>query len=114
MDPDPSHSDAAPSAGERPDFPVVGIGASAGGFPALATLLQNLPPSPGIALVVVIHLPPTEPSVADRVLQRATELPVIQVRHATPILADHVYVIPPGRNLRMVGRHLLLDAMVPD
>jgi chemotaxis response regulator CheB len=76
-------------------FPIVGIGASAGGFPALATLLQNLPASPGVALVIVLHLPVDQQSNADRVLQGSTRLPVVQVDHSMPILPEHVYVIPP-------------------
>jgi len=52
----------------RLPFPIVGIGASAGGFPALATLLKKLPTSPGVALVIVLHLPVDQQSNADRVL----------------------------------------------
>lgn len=66
---------SAPNAGLP--FPIVGIGASAGGFAALATLLQHLPPSPGMALVVVLHLPGDQHSNADRILQRSTTLPVV-------------------------------------
>ena len=92
-------------------FPVVGIGASAGGYAALMTLLQNMPPSPGMALVVILHLAADEPSAADKVLQRATVMPVVQVAHTMPILPDHVYVIPPDRSLAMRGGHLVLDQL---
>jgi two-component system CheB/CheR fusion protein len=92
-------------------FPIVGIGASAGGFPALALLLQALPASPGMALVIVLHLPADQQSSADRILQRSTRLPVVQVDHATPILPDHIYIIPPARSLRMEDGHLILHEL---
>ncbi|WP_338771326.1 CheR family methyltransferase [Massilia sp. METH4] len=88
-------------------FPVVGIGASAGGYAALSTLLQNLPPDPGMALVIILHLPPHLRSNADRVLQGCTPLPVVQVTHTMPILPNRVYVIPPDRSLRMEDGRLV-------
>lgn len=100
---------AAPLAGDV-NFPIVGIGASAGGFRALATLLQNMPPEPGMALVVILHLA-SGPSAADKVLQRATCMPVVQVTHTMPILPDKVYVIPPDRCLKMSDGHLVLDEL---
>lgn len=101
------HASAAPAAIA---FPVAGIGASAGGIPALLRLLEAMPANPGMALVVVLHLAPDEPSVADRVLQRATAMPVVQVTYPMPILPDKVYVIPPGRNLVMDDGQLLPQA----
>ncbi|MCC2959597.1 PAS domain S-box protein [Massilia sp. IC2-278] len=104
----PDHPSPDTHADARLPFPIVGIGASAGGFAALAALLQNLPPAPGIALVVVLHLPSDQQSSAERVLQRSTGLPVVRVNHAMPILPDQVYVIPPARSLKMEGRRLVL------
>lgn len=99
----------APAPGQI-NFPIVGIGASAGGFPALAALLRNMPPEPGMALVVILHLA-SGPSAADKVLQRATGMPVVQVTHTMPILPDKVYVIPPDRCLKMSDGHLVLDEL---
>jgi len=93
-------------------FPVVGIGASAGGFAALNSLLQAMPADPGMALVVVLHLPPNQHSVADRVLQRATAMPVVQVTHTTTVVPGYVYVIPPGRALLMRDGQLVLEEPV--
>jgi two-component system CheB/CheR fusion protein len=105
-------SRSAPSADAAPaPLPVVGIGASAGGFPALITLLENMPPSPGMALVVILHLSPHEPSGADRLLQRASAMPVLQVGHPMPVLPDHVYVIPPGRSLQIRDGFLVLGPL---
>jgi two-component system CheB/CheR fusion protein len=92
-------------------FPVVGIGASAGGYAALITLLENMPADSGMALVVILHLSADEPSSADKLLQRATAMPVLQVVHTTPILPDKVYVIPPGRSLAMRSGELILDRL---
>jgi len=102
------------AASARVPFPVVGIGASAGGFPALTALLGAMPADPGMALVVILHLAPNEHSVADRVLQRATAMPVVQVTHTITIAPGTVYVIPPGRCLAMHDGQLLLDDLVRD
>jgi len=94
-----------------PAFPVVGIGASAGGLPALSTLLENMPPDPDMALVVALQLPSGDPDAADHSLRRATRLPVTRVAQRVRIEPGHVYVIPPGRSLRMEDGHLLVDAL---
>jgi two-component system CheB/CheR fusion protein len=92
-------------------FPVVGIGASAGGFPAIERLLENLPAHTGMAFVVVMHLSPEHPSTADTIFQRSTRMPVVMVSDMLPIEADHVYVIPPGRSLVMSDGHLQLGRL---
>lgn len=92
-------------------FPVVGLGASAGGLPALLALLDNMPSAPGMALVAVLHLPPDNPSNIDKLLQGSTDMPVVVVNHRTPILPNQVYVIPPGHSLKMEGRHLYVDEL---
>ncbi|MGX4642571.1 CheR family methyltransferase [Massilia sp. SYSU DXS3249] len=102
---------ASHSAVDTQAFPVVGIGASAGGLRALLTLLENMPPSPGMALVVVLHLSPDVPSAVDKLLQRATDMPVVQVAGRTPILPNRVYVISPGRSLSIEDGHLVVDAL---
>ena len=88
------------------DFPVVGIGASAGGLPALLRFFENLPAHTGMAYVVILHLSPKHKSSADQVLQRATRMPVTQVVDPVQIHPDHVYIIPPNRHLKMVDSYL--------
>lgn len=61
-------------------FPVVGIGASAGGLEALMRLFENTPASTDMAFVVVLHLSPGHESNADQIIQRVTRMPVIQVK----------------------------------
>ncbi|KTS75385.1 chemotaxis protein [Pseudomonas oryzihabitans] len=90
-------------------FPVVGIGASAGGIQALLRFFEALPADCGMAFVVVMHLSPEHQSSLDQILQRATRLPVQQVTQPVPIEADHVYVIPPGFDLTMNDGYLRLN-----
>jgi len=88
------------------DFPVVGIGASAGGLPALLSFFENMPQHSGMAYVVILHLSPRHQSSADAVLQRVTHMPVVQVTDPLHIEPDHVYVIPPNRHMKMVDSYL--------
>ncbi|WP_232315521.1 CheR family methyltransferase [Aquincola tertiaricarbonis] len=82
-------------------FPVVGVGASAGGLAAVTSLLHHLPADTGMAFVVVLHLSPQHESAAASLLQKATRMPVQQVVETTPVAPDHVYVIAPGQQLLM-------------
>ncbi|MGQ7934815.1 CheR family methyltransferase [Paraburkholderia sp. D1E] len=88
------------------DFPVVGIGASAGGVQALLRFFENTPSDIGMAFVVVLHLSPDHVSSADQVLQHATGMPVRQVQHATQVEKNHVYVISPSSDLSLEDGHL--------
>jgi two-component system, chemotaxis family, CheB/CheR fusion protein len=82
-------------------FPVVGIGASAGGVTALQTFFENAPTGMDMAFVVVVHLAAEHASHVDEVLQRTTGMPVRQVTSTVPIEKNHIYVIAPGRQLEM-------------
>jgi two-component system CheB/CheR fusion protein len=96
------------------DFPVVGIGASAGGLAALARFLEGMPSEPGMAIVIVMHLSPRHDSIVDRILQRSTSMPVTQVLEALPLQKNHVYVISPRKALSMNDGYLrLLDMERP-
>jgi two-component system, chemotaxis family, CheB/CheR fusion protein len=96
------------------DFPVVGIGASAGGLAALARFLEAMPAEPGMAIVIVMHLSPRHDSIVDRILQRSTSMPVTQVAEALPLQKNHVYVISPRHALSMNDGYLrLLDMERP-
>lgn len=92
-----------------PDFPVVGLGASAGGLQALMRSFQAMPAQSGIAFVVILHLAPTYASTAAEILQRSTDMPMQQVQAPTALEANHVYVIPPGHGLAMQGGELRLS-----
>lgn len=80
----------------RIDFPVAGIGASAGGLEALTQLLKALPPVTGIAYVYVQHLAPRHESMLTEILARETSMPVKMARDGMAVEPDSLYVIPPG------------------
>jgi two-component system CheB/CheR fusion protein len=77
-------------------FPVVGVGASAGGLEAFTQLLQRLPADTGMAFVLVQHLHPEYESALTEILSRATSMPVTEAVDNMPVEPDHVYVIPPN------------------
>lgn len=90
------------------DFPLVGIGASAGGLEALQSLLPGLPPAPGFSLVIIMHLAPGQASALGQVLQACSHMPVIQqARARIELQPNHIYVISPGTLLEVAGRFLL-------
>jgi two-component system CheB/CheR fusion protein len=101
----PVSSDATPAAPPAhtggPPFPVVGLGASAGGLQALQTFFDHTPPDTGMAFVVVLHLSPTYPSTAAGLLQQHTAMPVQQVTDTAPLRPNQVYVIPPAQQLEL-------------
>ena len=87
-------------------FPIVGIGASAGGLEAFTLLLQNLPSDLHMALVLVQHLDPTYKSLLTELLSRTTKLMVEEVTEGTRVKRGHVYVIPPNTTMT-ISRHVL-------
>ena len=88
---------------------VVGIGASAGGLAALKAFFSTMAADSGLAFVVVVHLAPEFESQMAELLQPHTQMPVQQVEQMTALAANHVYVIPPGRNLSSIDTHLRLS-----
>jgi two-component system CheB/CheR fusion protein len=91
-----------------PTFPVVGVGASAGGLEAFTELVEHLPPRPGLALVLALHLDPRHKSQMAEILANVTPLPVREVAEGTPIERDHIYVIPPNTNMALTDGRLTL------
>ncbi|MGE3862208.1 MAG: chemotaxis protein CheB, partial [Burkholderiaceae bacterium] len=91
-------------------FPVVGIGASAGGLQAVLNILDTLSSEPGMAFVVVLHLSPEHESHAPGILQRRTRMPVVQVTRTVRIEMNHVYVIAPGVHLLMDDSQLVVSS----
>ena len=89
-------------------FPIVGIGASAGGLEAFTQLLTHLPDDTGMAFVLVQHLDPSHPSQLANLLAKATTMPVLEIRHRMIIKPNHVYVIPPNRDLDLKSGRLNL------
>jgi two-component system CheB/CheR fusion protein len=81
------------------DFPIVGIGASAGGLDACRNFLDALPPDCGMSFILVQHLDPTHESMMVDLLTGHTSMTVLQATDGMPIDRDHLYVIPPGTYL---------------
>ncbi len=77
-------------------FPIVGVGASAGGLEAFTQLLENLPTDTGMAFVLIQHLDPTRDSLLTELLNRKTPMPVTEVKDGMAIAPNQVYVIPPN------------------
>lgn len=80
-------------------FPIVGIGASAGGLEALDELLNHLPSDTGMAFIIVTHQHPQHTSLLPELLARETKMPVVQATDATDVRPNHVYVGTPGGHL---------------
>ena len=88
-------------------FPIVGIGASAGGIEALTQLFSCLPADTGMGFVLIQHLAPAHPSVLAHLLSTKTAMPVHEATHRQRVLPNHVYVITPNTCLR-IARGLLM------
>ncbi len=80
----------------RAGFPIVAIGASAGGLEAFSNLLRALPFDPGLALIFIPHLDPTHESAMVELLARTTRLPVHQAAEGTQVACNELYVLPPN------------------
>ena len=80
-------------------FPVVGIGASAGGLDAFKKLIQAIPNNSGMAYILVQHLHPEYDSALPEILQRVTKIPVVEISDNVHVNPDHIYVIPSNKML---------------
>ena len=84
-------------------FPIVGVGASAGGLEAFTELLTALPLNTGMAFVLIQHLEAEHESMLTELLSKVTKMPVAEVRKATRVEPNHIYVIPANADLDLVG-----------
>ncbi len=98
----------APLSVKKSSFPIVGIGASAGGLEAFTQLLQHLPVDTGMAFVLVQHLDPDHQSALPALLARTTRMPVMEVTNDLAVEPNHVYVIPPNAGMALKGGKLKL------
>jgi two-component system CheB/CheR fusion protein len=92
-------------------FPIVGVGASAGGVEALGYLFKAMPPEPGMAFVVVTHLAPHRESMLPEILARDTRMPVLIAEQDQPIRLNQVYVAPADKVLDISKGRLTVRAM---
>ena len=93
-------------------FPIVGMGASAGGLEAFEQFFRSVPPDSGMAFVLVSHLDPSHVSILTEILQRTTAMPVVEVQDQMAVAPNGVYVIPPNRDMAIF--HGVLQLSVPE
>jgi len=96
------------SEAKKNKFPIACIGASAGGLEALEQFISHIPADSGIAYVVIQHLDPTQKGMLPELLQRKTVMKVLQVKNRMMVKANHVYVIPPNKNMSIANGMLYL------
>ncbi len=98
----------APSATTRRQFPVVGVGASAGGLESFQKFLGSVPANSGMAYILVQHLSPSHESILPEILAKSTGIPVREITDDCEIGPDHIYVIPENRMLEVTEHSLKL------
>ena len=106
-----TEADISPPRGNP--FPIVGIGASAGGLEAFGQLLSALPADTGMAFVLVQHLDPVHESLLPELLAPHTTMPVVSVHNGEAINPNYVYVIPPNTSMELQDGVLRLVAREP-
>ena len=95
-------------------FPIVGIGASAGGLEAFEKFFTNMPPDTGMAFVLVQHLDPTHKSILSELIERYTSMRVVEVEDGIMVEPNSVFVIPPNRYMGILhGKLHLLEPPAP-
>ncbi len=95
-------------------FPIVGIGASAGGIEAFREFFEHMPPDSGMAFVVVLHLPPARKSMLADILSRWTRMPVVSITDGMAVHPNTLYVPPSGATVALQDQRLRLHQMLVD
>jgi two-component system CheB/CheR fusion protein len=91
-------------------FPIVGIGASAGGLAAIEAFLSSMPPAsePGFAFVIIQHLAPDHKSILSELVKRYTRMQVFEAEDGMEVKPNCAYIIPPNRDLALLAGKLEL------
>jgi len=92
-------------------FPIVALGASAGGLEALERFFKAVASDSGMAYIVIVHLDPGHVSLLPELLKKFTSMPVQQITDGTVVKANNVYVIPPNKDLLILNGRLQLMAI---
>ncbi|MGZ5059607.1 MAG: chemotaxis protein CheB, partial [Methylobacter sp.] len=90
-------------------FPIVGLGASAGGLEAFEQFFRHIAPDTGMAFVLVSHLDPSHASILTEILQRSTSMTVLEAQDQIQVKPNCVYVIPPNRDMTIFHGALQLS-----
>jgi two-component system CheB/CheR fusion protein len=93
---------------EKSEFPIVGIGASAGGIEALEGFFRGLPSEPGLAIVIVTHLRPERESLLHEVVRHLTTMPVTMVTDEIELRRNCAFVLNSSAILTVKQRHLIV------
>jgi len=94
---------------DQNQFPIVGIGASAGGITALELFFENLPADSGIGFVIIIHLDPTRESIVGSMIESHAHIEVHDIENEVTVQPNIAYIIPPDRNVRIKDGKLFLE-----
>jgi two-component system CheB/CheR fusion protein len=99
---------------EKGEFPIVGIGASAGGLEALDGFFRHMPSNSGMAFVVIQHLAPQHISSMDSLLRRYTEMQVLNIEDGIRVKPNHIYLNPPDKHVVIMnGKLCLMESKEP-
>ncbi len=109
---DSSLKESAPAeSGQKNPLYIVGMGSSAGGLEAFEEFFRNMPNDTGLAFVLVPHLDPTHKGLMPELLQRATSMKVLQAEDGMKVEPDHIYIIPPNKDMTIM--HGILQLLEP-
>jgi two-component system CheB/CheR fusion protein len=89
-------------------FPIVTLGGSAGAFKAFEKFFMHMPTDSGMAFVIVMHLDPNHKGQLSELIQNYTSMPVVEAADGIQVEPDHVYIIPPNKDMGIHNRKLLL------
>ena len=107
----PQVTDAEEQQSQSPDFPIIAIGASAGGLEALEQFLTAAPTDADIAYVIIQHLDPNHKGMLPELLQRTTDMPVTQVTDLMYLRPNKIYIILPNKDMSIL--HGVLQLLQP-
>ena len=93
---------------ETNDFPIVGLGASAGGLEALEAFFSHMPFDSGMGFVIIQHLSPKHKSIMASLLAKDTKMKVLEIIDGMKVKPDHVYLNPPNKNVIIINGVLQL------
>ena len=93
---------------ETNDFPIVGLGASAGGLEALEAFFSHMPFDSGMGFVIIQHLSPKHKSIMASLLAKDTKMKVLEIKDGMKVKPDHVYLNPPNKNVIIINGALQL------
>ena len=106
-------SGGGPSRSKRPVY-IVGMGGSAGALEAFEQFFTHMPADSGLAFVLVTHMDPAHKGMMPELIGRCTPMPVVQVEESMLVRPNHVYIIPPNKDMSILNGALhLMEVSAP-